>query len=71
MDGRLVRECHNTEITALQLAHLRPEPYPLPVLLHLLSLGCLDHSDAHLFCEVWTLRQHLRLEVFSKGVVHR
>lgn len=54
----------------MKFRHLSPEPYPFPILLHLLSLRVLDHLNAHLLCQVGPLHKHFRLEVFYEAVGH-
>jgi len=70
VDGRLVRERHDAEDAAVQLRYLCPEPYPLAVGLSLNAHGLLDDPDAHLSSDVWTLGEHLALEVCREGEVH-
>jgi hypothetical protein len=52
MDGPLVGECHHAEEVNMQLLNRCPESYPFSVILHLFSVGVLNHSDAHLFGQI-------------------
>ncbi len=70
MDRRFVGKRHHPQVTPIQLRTSCPESYSLPIILHLLSFRLKDNLDAHFCRQIWTLRQHLVGEVFSKGVVH-
>ncbi len=69
MDGPLVSECHHANEATIQLLNRCPESYSFSVILHLFSVGVLNHSDTHLFGQLRAPQQHLGLKILSEGNV--